>query len=752
MSNNTSSKFNPPGLFEPQPNNAPVPGKPSQRLPVGHDQTQQPDTSNLGGSKTPSGTDALEPVPIVPLSAPLTSAARPGTLVGGGTLQAGETSTLNQLAGAQPIESDTQKGSVPGSLPRTPLFPGAYPTKESPLHYPPISAIPGMAMNTLQTVNETIQAVGDKVGEYVPETVSSYFPHSRQTSTDQTEDSASAPTGTMVPDWPREAAKLDKAPAPSNVPNLHPGAKGALDDAEYVHDKDISEAYSNDIANTKNLHEANATTANAGQSSGGMVASNAAYVKDKTMGAVHAVEEAIGSAGSAVAHSLPAGAAAYLPHSESSTTGTTTNPAVSAKSSGVSDQTGPSPLQTGSGTAAYLGSITNHPSNGTTKTDATSNYASTEASTRTLHGSVETPSTADSESTTVGAFNHEGPHPAPAKLPSFLAGQPLDENVQLSKEPDMQKKPLAGALDHQETPPTEVASPNWNKTAVYPPDVDAQGQSATNMLKAPSPSNSRGGVSSTTATPGHEVPAANISRISTHPPSGLSSNKTADVAESSGIPPLTKPSGQPDAGTTLGKGKGNSADVKPLPDAPQHPAGVLNGGGEEVRKAANAEGVEIVPAVPGEHGHVRYAREVKEGGVEPSNRGDGGDVAKDGRSKLTKPKPADVALGPTSAMTAASTGTGTAPAGNAGAGALKPQTTPSKLTKTPHAEREVTHRNADNFGDKHLDPNSHISSPSVKKPGLMDKIKGEIKIVSGKLGGKEEKVEEGRRMMGKIHN
>ncbi|ESK86501.1 hypothetical protein Moror_9852 [Moniliophthora roreri MCA 2997] len=36
-----------------------------------------------------------------------------------------------------------------------------------------------------------------------------------------------------------------------------------------------------------------------------------------------------------------------------------------------------------------------------------------------------------------------------------------------------------------------------------------------------------------------------------------------------------------------------------------------------------------------------------------------------------------------------------------------------------------------------------------RKAKLMDKIKGEVKVISGKLGGKEEKVEEGRRLMGK---
>jgi hypothetical protein len=36
-----------------------------------------------------------------------------------------------------------------------------------------------------------------------------------------------------------------------------------------------------------------------------------------------------------------------------------------------------------------------------------------------------------------------------------------------------------------------------------------------------------------------------------------------------------------------------------------------------------------------------------------------------------------------------------------------------------------------------------------KKPGFMDKLKGEVKVISGKLSHKESKVEEGRRMMGR---
>ncbi|THU90557.1 hypothetical protein K435DRAFT_864186 [Dendrothele bispora CBS 962.96] len=37
-----------------------------------------------------------------------------------------------------------------------------------------------------------------------------------------------------------------------------------------------------------------------------------------------------------------------------------------------------------------------------------------------------------------------------------------------------------------------------------------------------------------------------------------------------------------------------------------------------------------------------------------------------------------------------------------------------------------------------------------KKSKFLDKVKGEVKIIAGKLGGKEEKVEEGKRLMGKV--
>ena len=44
----------------------------------------------------------------------------------------------------------------------------------------------------------------------------------------------------------------------------------------------------------------------------------------------------------------------------------------------------------------------------------------------------------------------------------------------------------------------------------------------------------------------------------------------------------------------------------------------------------------------------------------------------------------------------------------------------------------------------------HVEHETVrKKPGFMDRLKGEVKVISGKLSHKESRVEEGRRMMGK---
>jgi hypothetical protein len=47
------------------------------------------------------------------------------------------------------------------------------------------------------------------------------------------------------------------------------------------------------------------------------------------------------------------------------------------------------------------------------------------------------------------------------------------------------------------------------------------------------------------------------------------------------------------------------------------------------------------------------------------------------------------------------------------------------------------------------DAGKDTSTGGKEKVSLKDKIKGEVKVISGKIGGNEEKVEDGKRMMGK---
>jgi hypothetical protein len=45
--------------------------------------------------------------------------------------------------------------------------------------------------------------------------------------------------------------------------------------------------------------------------------------------------------------------------------------------------------------------------------------------------------------------------------------------------------------------------------------------------------------------------------------------------------------------------------------------------------------------------------------------------------------------------------------------------------------------------------NGDSAGVSPKKPKFFDRVRGEVKVITGKLGGDESRVEEGRRMMGR---
>ncbi|KAG9217644.1 hypothetical protein CCMSSC00406_0003667 [Pleurotus cornucopiae] len=74
------------------------------------------------------------------------------------------------------------------------------------------------------------------------------------------------------------------------------------------------------------------------------------------------------------------------------------------------------------------------------------------------------------------------------------------------------------------------------------------------------------------------------------------------------------------------------------------------------------------------------------------------------------------------------------------------------------ASQTESRRKSHDLAASHLDTRAASDHPkdrsgsmssSSSKPSFMDKVKGEVKVISGKLGKNEEKVEEGRRMMGK---
>jgi hypothetical protein len=81
---------------------------------------------------------------------------------------------------------------------------------------------------------------------------------------------------------------------------------------------------------------------------------------------------------------------------------------------------------------------------------------------------------------------------------------------------------------------------------------------------------------------------------------------------------------------------------------------------------------------------------------------------------------------------------------------MNSDTTASTTLSSPktHAKNEsVSSTTSDSGPDSPNGTGSRISSTPRKKTNLLSKIRGEAKVISGKLGGKEEKVEEGRKIM-----
>ncbi|KAK0472497.1 hypothetical protein IW261DRAFT_1507739 [Armillaria novae-zelandiae] len=82
---------------------------------------------------------------------------------------------------------------------------------------------------------------------------------------------------------------------------------------------------------------------------------------------------------------------------------------------------------------------------------------------------------------------------------------------------------------------------------------------------------------------------------------------------------------------------------------------------------------------------------------------------------------------------------------------LLDRSSPAGLYKEPAPLPPITTNDSLDATEAGRSTSSNGSNGSVgKKPKFMDKVKGEVKVLSGKLGNNESKIEEGRRMMGKV--
>jgi hypothetical protein len=84
---------------------------------------------------------------------------------------------------------------------------------------------------------------------------------------------------------------------------------------------------------------------------------------------------------------------------------------------------------------------------------------------------------------------------------------------------------------------------------------------------------------------------------------------------------------------------------------------------------------------------------------------------------------------------------------------LGPDDTKPNTVHGPNDSGSKLTESFDNSPDMHARPSSELGGPSSvtdahRKPKFMDKVKGEMKIFSGKIGRNPEKVEEGKKMKG----
>ncbi|KAF9039837.1 hypothetical protein BJ165DRAFT_1530852 [Panaeolus papilionaceus] len=200
-----------------------------------------------------------------------------------------------------PTES-TPDNTKPG------VFPGDYPAVETPLNYPPASAVSGIAQSAYQTATGALQTVGETVKPYLPEAVASYLPGStspnQQTLQSQQSTQVRAPQDSSltsdvtsslhgdnsVKNWPSQKPTSSSPSAPFLAPSSNP----VLEDAAHATDKSVS------AVKSTTAPAANTLSAKAGD-------------------AVTYVQQTAASVGNTIAGMAPESIGQYLPNRDTNT-------------------------------------------------------------------------------------------------------------------------------------------------------------------------------------------------------------------------------------------------------------------------------------------------------------------------------------------------------------------------------------------------------------------------------------------------
>ncbi|KAF8957161.1 hypothetical protein BDZ97DRAFT_1847597 [Flammula alnicola] len=449
-------------------------------------------------------------------------------------------------------------------------------------------------------------------------------------------------------------------------------------------------------------------------------------VNDVGHTALETVREYAVKTGETVGGYLPASVAAYLP--ASTTNSQINNNSTSPPSQELSQDSHPS-LSGGVGTlpgppGEIAAAVRPDERKGDKSPDATPDVDCTSKSKTNTDTS---PAMNISTSTTTSSTNDIDPTVKENSLASHPESETMpDTDTGFAKLPEGRGQEVLPSHDDDNSNNARTGKNTESSLRPGLEDQDATGASTDASTRSLAGSRfSRGGWDTTNNTPGTSMfgghGAASVKQAQGGDGDGRTPTlKEEDSDVSSQAQPLTesKPQAQaqplteskPQAQAQPRPQSGQHFD-KPVTDAREHPLAA-----EEARKFGSEQGkpgaaakysTDSAVATPG---HTMPVKDVEgTSGVSAAAAGGAGTAA--------GTDAADHAAPPASAEAANSANATTTPAATAAKQAVKGEN-----------------------GTKH---------ESVKKPGFLDRLRGEMKVLTGKLEHKEEKVEEGRRMMGK---